>query len=83
MLVSDGTGLPLASIIVVEIKRPMRNDTQSGGDKDPIEQALGYFQRIRNGNVQTAAGRLIPNSEGIPGFCYILCDITPSMKKSF
>jgi len=43
MLVSDGTGLPLASIVVVEIKRPMRNDIKSGGDKDPIEQALGYF----------------------------------------
>lgn len=32
----------MASIVVVEIKRPMRNDTAEGEDKDPIEQALGF-----------------------------------------
>lgn len=81
LLVAEGQRLPLASIIVIEIKRPMRNDAASGEDKDPIEQALGYLDRIRNGQTQTASGRPIPRSDEIPGFCYVICDITPSVEK--
>jgi hypothetical protein len=80
LLVNDGDNLPLASITVVEIKRPMRNDAKAGEEKDPIEQALGYLKRVRNGRVTTDSGRLIPNSEDIPGFCYVICDITPTIK---
>ncbi len=80
LLVADNQSLPLASIVVVEIKRPMRNDARSGEDKDPIEQALGYLNRIRKGQVKTQSGRLIPNSESIPGYCYIVCDLTDSVK---
>lgn len=79
MLVSEGSRLPPAALIVVELKRPMRNDAAQGEEKDPIEQALGYLDRIRQGRVQTASGRLIPGSEQIPGFCYVLCDLTPSV----
>ncbi len=80
ILVSDGTKLPLASIVVIEIKRPMRNDAGSGEKDDPIEQALGYLDRIREGKVQTANHRPIPNSSDIPGFCYVLADLTPSFE---
>jgi hypothetical protein len=79
MLVSEGSKLPPAALIVVELKRPMRNDAAQGEDKDPIEQALGYLERIRLGNVQTATGRLIPHSENLPGFCYVLCDLTQTV----
>ncbi len=81
LLVNDGESLPLASITVVEIKRPMRNDAKAGEDKDPIEQALGYLERIRNGKVKTETGRLIPDSHSVPGFCYVICDITASIKE--
>lgn len=81
ILVSEGEKLPLASIVIVEIKRPMRNDAAEGEEKDPIEQALGYLERIRQGSVKTASGRPIPKSEQIPGFCYVLCDITPTIEK--
>ena len=80
-LVAEGQRLPLASIVIIEIKRPMRNDAASGEEKDPIEQALGYLDRIRNGQAQTASGRPIPRSEEIPGFCYVICDITPSVER--
>jgi hypothetical protein len=80
-LVSEGPNLPPASLVVVELKRPMRNDAAQGEQKDPIEQALGYLDRIRQGKVQTATGRLIPGSEQIPGFCYVLCDLTQSVVK--
>lgn len=80
LLVNEGDQLPLASITVVEIKRPMRDDFKHGvEEKDPIKQALGYLERIRKGRVKTEAGRQIPNSESIPGYCYILGDMTDSM----
>ena len=79
LLVNEGQSLPLASITVVEIKRPMRNDAKQGEDKDPIEQALGYLNRVRKGGVNTELGRQIPDSTNIPGFCYVLCDITSSI----
>ncbi len=71
----------MASIVVVDIKRPMLNQATIGEDDDPIEQALGYLDRIREGKVTTATGRLIPKSDDIPGFCYIICDITSSVAK--
>lgn len=80
LLVSDGKRMPPATLTVVEIKRPMRNDASQGEEKDPIEQALGYLQRIRDGKAQTASGRQIPKSEEIPGFCYVICDLTSSME---
>lgn len=81
MLVAEGDRLPMAAIQVVEIKRPMRKDAGEGEDKDPIEQALGYLNRIRKGEMTTAAGRPIPKSESIPGFCYVLTDITPRVEE--
>jgi hypothetical protein len=81
ILVSEESNVPLASIVVIEIKRPMRNDAKEGEEKDPIEQALGYLERVREGQVVTSTGRPIPSSNSIPGFCYILCDLTPSMHK--
>ena len=79
ILTSESTQLPPASLVVIELKRPMRNDARQGEDKDPIEQALGYLDRIRQGRVTTANGRPIPRSEQIPGFCYVLCDLTPTI----
>jgi hypothetical protein len=65
--------------VVVEVKRPMRNDAAAGEEKDPIKQALGYLNRIRKGQVSTANGRPIPNSDDIPGYCYVICDLTQSV----
>jgi hypothetical protein len=81
ILVSEGDKLPLASIVVIEIKRPMRNDARAGETNDPIEQSLGYLNRIRDGKVTTAKGRPIPDSKNIPGYCYVICDITSSVKE--
>ena len=79
ILTAESSRLPPASLIVIELKRPMRNDARQGEDKDPIEQALGYLDRVRQGKVTTATGRLIPRSEHVSGFCYVLCDLTPSV----
>lgn len=80
LLVSESTRSAPANLTIVEIKRPMRNDGAQGEEKDPIEQSLGYLQRIRDGKVLTAKGRPIPNADRIPGFCYVLCDLTTSIE---
>ena len=77
VLAAEGETLPLPSIVVVEIKRPMRNDATE--DKDPIQQCLEYVKRVRAGGVRTASGRPIPKSQEPPAFCYIVADLTPTM----
>ena len=77
VLAADGKTMPLPSIVVVEIKRPMRNDASEG--KDPIAQTLDYVKRVRAGGVKTGQGRPIPESQNAPAFCYIVADITPTM----
>lgn len=81
LLVNDQSNFPLAAITVIEIKRPMRNDMREGEDKDPIDQALSYLERIREGKVTTKSGRPIPSNNDIPGYCYVLCDLTESMHR--
>lgn len=77
VLAAEGQTLPLPSIVVVEIKRPMRNDASE--DKDPIQQCLDYVKRVRAGGVRTASGRPIPKTEEPPAFCYVIADLTPTM----
>ena len=80
ILFSESTKLPPASLEIIEIKRPLRNDAASGEEDDPIEQAIGYLERIRAGGVKTSTGRIIPESHTTPGFCYILADLTPKLE---
>ena len=79
LLVNNAQNPPLASITVVEFKRPLRNDMTEGSDKNPIEQALLYLNNIRDGGVKTKLNRPIPQSRDIPGFCYVVCDLTETM----
>jgi hypothetical protein len=78
VLLAEGQKLPLASIVVIEIKRPMRDDATKD-DKNPISQCLDYLERVRKGGVTTTSGRPIPQSEQIPGYCYVVADLTDSM----
>lgn len=77
LLTAEGEDCPMPSIVVIEIKRPMRNDASEG--KDPIQQCLEYVNRVRDGHVNTATGRPILGSENSPGFCYVVADLTPTM----
>ncbi|GAA0967940.1 hypothetical protein GCM10009555_012490 [Acrocarpospora macrocephala] len=78
VLITEGDSPRWASLSVIEIKRPMRNDAATG-EKDPIEQCLNYLQRVREGGVRTAKGRPIPGANKLPGFCYIIADLTKSI----
>ena len=79
LLVGEGA-VQQASITVIEIKRPMREGYQAGESeaKDPILQSLGYLRLLREG-ARTVQGRPIPNAGRIPGFVYVLADLTNSL----
>ena len=77
LLISEKENLPLSTIVVVEIKRPMRSDGKPGTLDNPIMQALDYLEKVRTGGMLTRTGRPIPACEDTPGFCYIICDLAP------
>lgn len=79
MLVSNGT-IPPESLVIIEFKKPMREDVGSR-DEDPIIQTLEYLDLIREGKAKTARGRIVPDVKNAPGYCHIVCDITPKMEK--
>lgn len=63
---------------IIEFKRPMRNDYDD--DENPIKQTLGYAKKLRNKDNLNSKGRTLYLSEGVPIYCYIVCDLTKSIR---
>ena len=82
ILVSEQKHAPFGTLTIIELKRPMVASGGDGARRDPIKQVLGYLKKIRDGKVATANGRPISNSREIPGFCYVVADLTPSVISS-
>lgn len=82
LLISDKAIGPAASLTVVEIKRPMRKGYKPGKtpEHDPILQALDYLKRLREG-AKSKNGRPIPNAAQIPGFVYVVADLTDHLRE--
>lgn len=85
----DGFDIPIAysensrfttydSMVILEFKRAMRSDYS--GDKDPINQIIGYIREIRNGKAKHPNGRPIIVSNSCRFYAYLICDITPSLR---
>lgn len=81
LFVSEKDTPPFATLRIVEFKRPMRDNMESeDSTKNPIDQCIDYVEKIRNGKITTKNGRPINVSEEIPAYCYVICDLTPSMQ---
>jgi hypothetical protein len=69
-----------STAIIVEFKRPMRNDYNN--DENPIDQVMGYVYKLRQPNkIQDDKGREIHLDDRIPVYCYIICDLTSSIRE--
>ena len=66
------------SITIVELKRPQRDDK----DNDPVWQVLKYVKEIKAGKVKKANGRDFGNMDNVSFYCYVIGDLTESMKDS-
>lgn len=66
------------SITIVELKRPQRNDS----DNDPVWQVLKYVRDIKAGRIKKANGRDFGNMDNVSFYCYVVGDLTQSMRDS-
>lgn len=81
LFVTEKTNPPYATLRIIEFKRPMRDNIEAeDSTKNPIDQCIDYVIKIRNGKSVTKNGRPITLSNDIPAYCYIICDLTPSMQ---
>ena len=73
------TKLKLDSVTVIEFKRPNR-DGLNKDQTNPIDQVLDYVKKIRTGAEKRWNGRPMGDVSNIPFYCYIIADLTESMK---
>ena len=64
-----------SSIVIVEFKRPMRNN-YTGEDDNPIAQVYNYVRELRNGGKSDKNGRPVRIKENTPVYAYLICDVT-------
>lgn len=70
---------PLNSLVVIEFKRPQRDDYSD--QENPLQQVLDQIRDIRKGQVKDEKGRPIKLAhDKIPTYAYVVCDITPSLQ---
>lgn len=66
------------SITIVELKRPQRDDA----DNDPVLQVLKYVRNIKDGKIKKKNGRDFGDVSRVAFYCYVIGDLTPSLKES-
>lgn len=70
--------VPFSSVVIVEFKRPMRNNYPD--DENPFDQVIRYITKIRESKALDRKGRPIPVSDNTPFYAYIICDPTDKLK---
>ena len=72
---------PISSVVVVEFKRPQRNDYKIGDN--PLLQSFQMVEQMRAGTFTDHKGRPVSTAnDKIPAFCYVICDVTPSLRRA-
>jgi hypothetical protein len=69
---------PYQSIVLVEFKRPMRNDYTD--EENPITQVSRYARRIIEGEVKDKFNREFDFRPNTPISAYIICDLTKRLR---
>ncbi|OQX98218.1 MAG: hypothetical protein B6I24_05970 [Bacteroidetes bacterium 4572_128] len=67
---------PYNSFIIVEFKRPGRDDYSTKTDKkNPIDQVISYIRTIRENKIKDRRGIFIQiTNKNTPFYAYIICD---------
>ena len=69
-------------ITIFEFKKPQRDDFADPSSKeDPVDQIVRYVIQIREGKFKAPTGRDILVHETTPFYGYVVCDLTPKVKK--
>lgn len=65
---------------IIEFKRPMRDDYTA--EENPIEQVMNYAKKLRSSkNLKNRKGRHINLDSTVPIYCYVVCDLTDSIRE--
>lgn len=75
----NNTGREFETIVIFELKRPMRDDYDA--KENPIQQLLGYVDKLCTNKVTDKNGRLIKVGSNTQFYLYAVCDLTPKMIK--
>lgn len=75
----DNFGKEYESIVIIELKRPMRDDYKPG--ENPIDQLMGYQEKLASNSVTDKNGRPIKVGDSTQFYLYAVCDITDSLMK--
>ncbi|WP_298138618.1 hypothetical protein [Flavobacterium sp.] len=70
---------PYSSIVIVEFKRPMRDDYSD--DENPITQVTKYARELIENKVLDKNGRQFDLRTGTPLYAYIICDLTVNLRR--
>lgn len=70
---------PFGSIVLVEFKRPERNDYDES--ENPVTQVLSYAEEIQAGKTKDRRGKTINIPPKTPFHAFILCSITPRIRR--
>lgn len=79
MSVEGDHGRTYDSVIIFELKRPMRDDYN--GSDNPIDQLLNYAEKIKSGKAKDDKGRYIKVDDRTRMYLYAVCDITPTLDR--
>ena len=74
-------GPPFSAIVIIEFKRPARNDYSEKKEKNPILQVYDYIGLLKEGKAKDRRGVPISVPDHLPIYAYIVCDITPTLQK--
>tara|TARA_A100001391_G_C5081160_1_gene280032 strand:+ start:270 stop:2303 length:2034 start_codon:yes stop_codon:yes gene_type:complete len=76
---AEEDGPRYGSVMIVEFKRPMRNDYTE--KENPIGQVLEYVDLLRSGKAKDRNGRPINFADTMPIHALIVCDFTEKLLK--
>lgn len=77
LLESKNDGTAYDTIVIFELKKPMRGDLTSN---NPIDQITNYMDKIQTNTVTDKNGRLIRTDEHTKFYLYIVCDALESFR---
>lgn len=75
----NNTGREFETIVILELKRPMRDDYNAGDN--PIQQLLGYVDKLASNKMTDKNGRIIRVGSNTQFYLYAVCDLTSKLIK--
>lgn len=72
-------GTEYETIVLFELKRPMRNDYNDGSN--PVTQLYNYVAFLKSGKAMDKDGRLIKAGANTKFYLYAVCDVTNTLER--